>query len=804
MATFHKYVFDFDAKVSGFIGASNKIESSLSSMDSKAAKIKGRFRNISKSAGSLFSGSVSSAASNVFKGVLRVTRDVALSFITINREAELMRAKLTTITGSAEAGGRAFDMMLTKASEMPFTIDAIVDSFAKIKAAGIDDAVQYVDALTNAISAFGGSSEDLKFSTMAVQQMVGKGIISMEEMRRQLAERIPTALGLMADAMDMTIGQLSKTISDGLAPTSDFLGPMMKKFQEVYGGANQRMMNTFAGSIIKVKTAWSRFMISIGDGNGSFKGIKSVVDSVASSLNKFRESSKGMDLIDRISSSISNIAKGFANPDAIESFFGTIVKGAADVIAMFEPFKNTLSTLLQLSDVGLGMNRNIASLGVGFDAFKIDSSNYLNVRSRVVELKRLTEETHFWNIFVDHSAVLSDMNRLTKEIKSGINGEKLPILELDVEARTRKAQQKIDSLALKTQELARGKVKEALSVYTSNIRKAMDDTAKSLTKAQDKVESLENSFDKLKTSLENQEFKLELNLLSDEGKNQKIRSKIEDLKRLAGSVNLSSEGGYDKQLEYLNRAKSLIGELSDTSRKVTADDVSKAKQQYISMQNAVARHNVSSKRDALQKAYSNYVSMQSKFKSGETLGDEKGVDKEKLNTFREIKKLILENRQAQLDSAKERRDGLDKAFKAYTDLAVHVKEEFESFDKSMNATMDSWSVRLNKILGLYQAIGSEARGDVSKSFIPSGGTTKAFASGGSVVGNESILVGEKGPEIFTPKQNGYIIPNNEIGKKSKTVNINLAFGNKIIPLQGPQQSADMLIRELKRKQMVAA
>lgn len=38
-----------------------------------------------------------------------------------------------------------------------------------------------------------------------------------------------------------------------------------------------------------------------------------------------------------------------------------------------------------------------------------------------------------------------------------------------------------------------------------------------------------------------------------------------------------------------------------------------------------------------------------------------------------------------------------------------------------------------------------------------------FASGGSVTGGKTVLVGERGPELFTPPSDGYITPSNKLG-----------------------------------------
>jgi hypothetical protein len=46
------------------------------------------------------------------------------------------------------------------------------------------------------------------------------------------------------------------------------------------------------------------------------------------------------------------------------------------------------------------------------------------------------------------------------------------------------------------------------------------------------------------------------------------------------------------------------------------------------------------------------------------------------------------------------------------------------------------------------------------------------AAGGPVMGGTSYLVGEKGPEIFTPSSTGFITPNNKLGSNT-VINLNV-------------------------------
>ena len=67
------------------------------------------------------------------------------------------------------------------------------------------------------------------------------------------------------------------------------------------------------------------------------------------------------------------------------------------------------------------------------------------------------------------------------------------------------------------------------------------------------------------------------------------------------------------------------------------------------------------------------------------------------------------------------------------------------------------------------------------------------ASGGSVAGGTTYLVGEKGPELFTPSGSGTIIPNGSLGGSSNSINITV--NGAIDPISTARQIANILNRE---------
>jgi len=79
----------------------------------------------------------------------------------------------------------------------------------------------------------------------------------------------------------------------------------------------------------------------------------------------------------------------------------------------------------------------------------------------------------------------------------------------------------------------------------------------------------------------------------------------------------------------------------------------------------------------------------------------------------------------------------------------------------------------------YLSRGAEYGGLSEFDALTLSGISGARASGGPVVGGGSYLVGERGPELFTPNTSGNITPNGG-GGSTITVNVNGGDPNSIV------------------------
>lgn len=90
-------------------------------------------------------------------------------------------------------------------------------------------------AVTAASASLGLSAEATSGTLNALGQMASKGTVSLEELRAQLGDRLPGALGLTAQGLGITEGQLIKLVESGQLATRDFVVPFTKALGQLEG-----------------------------------------------------------------------------------------------------------------------------------------------------------------------------------------------------------------------------------------------------------------------------------------------------------------------------------------------------------------------------------------------------------------------------------------------------------------------------------------------------------------------------------------------------------------------------------------
>ena len=289
---------------------------------------------------------VSGAATLAFRGMIGSSNGLVGSIIKVNAEMERLQYQMQGMSVSAEPikeAAASVEWLRKKATEAPFSLNQMANSFVKMKATGIDPMQKGMQSVMDGIAAFGGTDEHLHRVTLGIVQMSGKSVIQMEEMRQQLGESMPDAMRLMARSMGVSVAEMTKAISTGRVEAGAALDAFYNELERTYGGEAQRMMETFSGQVAQLKANLQ--ILATGEG---LKDFFEEQKSALQELNQFLQSDR---------------AKAFAK--ALGEGLTSAVKNLRVVIETLYDFRSELITVGKVIAAGIGL-RILTTTVTGF------------------------------------------------------------------------------------------------------------------------------------------------------------------------------------------------------------------------------------------------------------------------------------------------------------------------------------------------------------------------------------------------------------------------------------------------------
>ncbi|MET2951343.1 tape measure protein [Vibrio owensii] len=221
---------------------------------------------------------------NSFRELLDSTR-YSLSllinpFIEANANLERMSVIMQGLAKEAEnteeairISGESVEYLMEMVRSAPFSMNALQNAFIKFRAAGIDPTNGSLQALVDSVAKFGGDDDLLGRAAVAIQQMAGKGVVSMEELRQQLGEAVPEAMQLMADGLGVSMGELTKIVETGTLEAQGALDAMFLQMEMRNSGAAEKMMTTWTGLVAQFRAYRDILLQQMGDA-GLFDELK--------------------------------------------------------------------------------------------------------------------------------------------------------------------------------------------------------------------------------------------------------------------------------------------------------------------------------------------------------------------------------------------------------------------------------------------------------------------------------------------------------------------------------------------------
>ncbi len=245
-------------------------------------------------------------------GMLNKLKDVA-------REAGRANIALKNVSKSAGDFRNNVNYLRRLSTEFGQDIVSLTSAFAKFKAAadasGMSAEAQekIFRSLTHTITAFGLGNQEASLSFYAISQMMAKGKISAEELRRQLGERIPTAMQAMANAAGVPISKLDDLLKQGKLLSKDIMPKFAEQLEILTPNVNtdnlETSLNRQKNTLVKLAEDWDiygKFKYVVDKITGLLDLLRNHIGTVASFI-------AGISLGNRLRRGLSSFALEYKN-----------------------------------------------------------------------------------------------------------------------------------------------------------------------------------------------------------------------------------------------------------------------------------------------------------------------------------------------------------------------------------------------------------------------------------------------------------------------------------------------------------
>jgi tape measure domain-containing protein len=187
--------------------------------------------------------SIGFAKAGFVAGALAMAAAVAkmsVAIIGAAKRLDTVRMQLATVSGSTSIAAREFEYLTNLSMRAGVSVASMATEYAKLEQAakGTGLTLQQTRDIFEAVIFAGAkmrlNNEEISRTLKALQQMLSKGSIQMEELRNQLGDQLPGALQIMAKAMGKSTRELEEMTKKGILDPVEALPKFAQALKDAY------------------------------------------------------------------------------------------------------------------------------------------------------------------------------------------------------------------------------------------------------------------------------------------------------------------------------------------------------------------------------------------------------------------------------------------------------------------------------------------------------------------------------------------------------------------------------------------
>lgn len=775
------------ADVQQAVDALQRIDQALGKISSASAKTTESMRGIENSAKRVNSSlaairldSLINLADRAFGGVQ--------GLINLADAATLVQNKLRSVSPDAETAGKAFEAVGRIAQVTGQNFEAVGDLYQKIALQSSNlglstaEVTRITENFSKALVTTGTTGQAAASAIYQFGQSLGRGRVAYEDIRA-LQEASAATVSLIAGQFEMTGQQFVKAVQDGKI-SSEQLALAVNNLGSVVNPTFDQMNKTVGQSMENIRTSFILMIGNFEKSTGVFAATAKVLEFVAQNIDKVVVAGTAFMAVMAVAN-INAIARAFralnlimaANPMIL---LATVAAGIAvaiyDMVDGTEELNDASQEVLNTEEEIRGVQQ--ARVGVAQELTK-EQENAVKALESVIDRTRI--QAQYQENILRLGERQADIERIVAEEKAKLVSVGIQLSQQD-EQRLRNGIA-LEQSARRNVELAR----EQGQAYST----AFESGASAIERAQMQLATFN---DQVRRGLTRSEIQKEMEqaFLTDPVMQQAARQRLEQA--VNDEIGLAI-GKYDKLTALRHTHNQKLRELDDILLKASLGTIQLEERQRRALENSRLEMTKEFNVQLLElqrKLQEDSLELTRRRINEELMLERSGLAKKLSIADQQALQQIGQNeRQAAIVRERiefEKKSELEKGQFAlqqgaeiFNQLGTYNKRAFEAAKafNIANAIMNTY-MGATKALATYPppfnfiAAAAVVASGLAQVAAIRGQQYSGRRLGGPVLGNTSYIVGENGPELFTPTTNGSITRNGDLNRSEPvTVNFNI-------------------------------
>lgn len=341
-----------NAQTGQAVGAFNALANAIANARGQFGNITGALSNgagaVRQYAGNLTALNTSfetllSIGRGVFNAMSAIGGGLLLTFSKILGELDKLQgfaAIMSVTTKSTDEAAASYDFLRKTADQLGLQFDALTGNYAKLVAAipegtnRLQIAEKAFLGVSMAARTLHSTNADTQLMFYAITQIASKGVVSMEELRRQLGEKLPGAIQIAAKALNTTPELLEQAIRKGIVNSAKFLDAFSSQLIRTFAESSKLAAESVSASLNRLTNVWTDFVKEILD-SGAGNAIVNVFDALREKLSDPYLIQRFAELIKYLADRFTTFVKNLTEED-IRNGFDTFTKGVEMMVKVID------------------------------------------------------------------------------------------------------------------------------------------------------------------------------------------------------------------------------------------------------------------------------------------------------------------------------------------------------------------------------------------------------------------------------------------------------------------------------------